>query len=275
LPHKFNFGLRYLYIMLGKIFGAGLGWVLTGKFYGIIIGLIIGDFIDKMNKRNTISKKQTSKIDFTQSLIVLSAAIMRANGKIVKSELDYVKTFFVRQFGEEIAKNNLITLREVLKQELDLEEVLAKIRITMRIAEKRLLLQYLFGIAASDGVLDGDELVLLQKITFKLGLSSIDFESNRVLFSARNGGYSYQDYNRGGQQYTSPHTTVQNSDFEVFGLQSTATWEEVKKAYRKMAVQYHPDKVAHLGNEHVKIAEEKFKLIQESYERIKKSKGEK
>ena len=42
-----------------------------------------------------------------------------------------------------------------------------------------------------------------------------------------------------------------------------------------MAVQYHPDKVAHLGNEHVKIAEEKFKLIQESYERIKKSKGEK
>jgi DnaJ like chaperone protein len=261
--------------MLGKIFGAGLGWVLTGKVYGIIIGIIVGDFIDRSNKRNIVYKKQSTKIDFTKSLIVLSAAIMRANGKILKSELDYVKTFFVRQFGEEIAKENLIVLREVLKQNLDLEEVLAKIRISMRIAEKRLLLQYLFGIAASDGVLDGDELVLLQKITFKLGLSSIDFESNRVLFSAKSGGYRYQDYDRGGHKYTSSNKTVQNSDYEVFGLQSSASWEEVKKAYRKMAVQYHPDKVAHLGNEHIKIAEEKFKLIQESYERIKKSKGEK
>ncbi|MEY5042479.1 MAG: hypothetical protein RLZZ414_2043 [Bacteroidota bacterium] len=262
--------------MLGKIFGAGLGWVLTGKIYGLVIGLIIGDFIDKMNKRNNISKNQTSKIDFTKSLIVLSAAIMRANGKVVKSELDFVKSFFVRQFGEEIAKDNLIILREVLKEELNLDEVLAKIRVSMRVAEKRLLLQYLFGIAASDGIVDGDELILLQKITFKLGLSSIDFETNRVMFSSRNDGYSYQDYSGGGsRQYTTQNNVVQDSDYEVFGLKSNATWDEVKKAYRKMAVQYHPDKVAHLGNEHVKIAEEKFKLIQESYERIKKSKGEK
>ena len=258
--------------MLGKIFGAGLGWVLTGRFYGVIIGLIVGDFIDRANSKNKKSNTSSTKIDFTQTLIVLSAAIMRANGRVVKSELDYVKTFFLRQFGEEITKQNLITLREVLKQELNLDDVLAKIRVSMRIAEKRLLLQYLFGIAASDGVLDHDELILLQMITVKLGLSTIDFESNRAMFSgAHRGGYSYNQQNNS----SSYSNSISESDYEVLGLKSSATWDEVKKAYRKMAVQYHPDKVAHLGSEHVKIAEEKFKLLQESYERIKKSKGEK
>ncbi|MGZ4098342.1 MAG: J domain-containing protein [Bacteroidia bacterium] len=64
-----------------------------------------------------------------------------------------------------------------------------------------------------------------------------------------------------------------NSDYHVLGIEPNATEEEIKKAYRQMAVRYHPDKVGHMGEEYQKGAKEKFQKIQEAYENIKKSRG--
>jgi DnaJ like chaperone protein len=64
-----------------------------------------------------------------------------------------------------------------------------------------------------------------------------------------------------------------NSDYKVLGIESTATEEEIKKAYRQMAIRYHPDKVAAMGDEYQKGAQEKFQKIQEAYENIKKQRG--
>ena len=61
------------------------------------------------------------------SLLVLVAAVMKADGKVVKSELDYVKQFFVRQFGQESAKQALLMLKDILKQEIPVRDVCLQI----------------------------------------------------------------------------------------------------------------------------------------------------
>jgi DnaJ like chaperone protein len=64
-----------------------------------------------------------------------------------------------------------------------------------------------------------------------------------------------------------------DADYEILGVESSASDDDIKKAYRKMAVRYHPDKVASLGEEYQKGAKEKFQRIQEAYENIKKARG--
>ena len=61
--------------------------------------------------------------------------------------------------------------------------------------------------------------------------------------------------------------------YEILDLERGASSAEIKKAYRKMAIKYHPDKVSALGEEFQKAAKEKFQKVQEAYETIKKEKG--
>lgn len=253
--------------MLGKIFGAGLGWVLGGGPLGAVIGLALGSLFDKtqvklLAEESRTKKAKTTEGDFSLIIIVFSAAVMKADGKVLKSELAFVKDFFVKQFGEEKSIENLAILKEVLKQELPLAEICAQVKGSMRAPEKRLLLQYLFGIAHADGLLDRIELNVLKDINFGIGLNSLDFISISNLFTAEP-----------QTRTTTPRAT--SSDYQALGLDRNASWDEIKKAYRKMAVKYHPDKVAHLGEDHVKTAEQQFLKIQKAYERLEVKHGKK
>ena len=64
-----------------------------------------------------------------------------------------------------------------------------------------------------------------------------------------------------------------DSDYKILGVESDSSDDEIKKAYRKMAIKFHPDKVAQLGEEHQKAAKEKFQQIQDAYEALKKRRG--
>ena len=258
--------------MLGKIFGAGLGWVLGGGPIGAIIGMALGSLFDKtqvklLQEESKTKKTKTTEGDFSLVIIVFSAAVMKADGKVLKSELDFVKDFFTKQFNEEKSLENLAILKEVLKQELPLAEICAQVKYSMRAPEKRLLMQYLFGIAYADGSIDNLELNVLKDINFGIGLNSLDFISISNIFSAQG------NYSGSSSRPSSARATV--SDYQTLGLTSGATWDEIKKAYRKMAVQYHPDKVAHLGEDHVKTAKERFQKILNAYERLKVKHGQK
>lgn len=176
--------------------------------------------------------------------------MMKADGKVTKGELDYVKAFYVRSFGEAKAAELVLLLREMLKQDFSLREVALQIRQYMTYAERLQLLYFLTGIAEVDGYIDANETDTLNKIRLYLGLNPHDYQSTRATYR---------------------HDI--KSDYEVLEITLQATDEEVKKAYKRMAVKYHPDKVAHLGDDVQKAAKEKFQRLNQAYDNIKKSRG--
>lgn len=242
-----------------KWIAGGLGWAIGGPIGGIA-GFVVGALYDEASSTDEKQKKgyssrdkeerrETKAGDFGLSMIILSAAVMRADGKVMRSELDYVKNFFQRQFGDEQSKEMILILRKVLQQDIELREVCSQIRYNMPHPMRLQLLHYLFGIAFADNSTPDAELRMLQTISRFLGISSKDFMSIRGMFKI---------------------TEHPSFAYDVLEIPKTATDEEVKRAYRRMAVKYHPDKVASLGTEIQQGAKEKFQKIQEAYEQIKK-----
>ena len=196
-------------------------------------------------------RQSSSKYDIPTMLMALSAAVMKADGKVLKAELDYVKQFFSQQFGNQFNTRHL----QVLKQFLDsniipINEICNDIRNRMPAEVRAQLVHYLFGIAKADGNVAESELKSIENIANLLGVSQQEFISLKNMF--------YRDV---------------NSDYKILGVTASASNEEVKKAYRKMAITHHPDKVASMGEEYQKGAKEKFLKIQEAYENIKKNRG--
>lgn len=267
--------------MLGKIFGAGLGWILGGGPIGAIIGLAIGSALDKggssvfnSEKIEDNGRKQTQRGDFSAALIVVSAAVMKADGKILKSELDFVKKYFLKNFGEEVTKEKIKVLGEVLKQEIPIDEVAKQIRYHMRIAEKRLLLQYIFGIAAADGEMHQSELRMIERISNGIGINTFEFRSMQAMFTQQYNHYQQQYGNgRYQQRHKKQNGPSISTCYKILGIDPSISDNDLKKSYRKLAIKHHPDKVAHLGEDHVQVAEDKFQKIQEAYDQIKEKRG--
>jgi DnaJ like chaperone protein len=268
--------------MLGKILGGGLGWILGGGPIGALIGVAIGSAFDKggtsifksdEDPKQHGRKRQTQRGDFSAALIVVSAAVMTADGKILKSELDYVKRYFLQNFGEAIAIEKIKVLGEVLKQEIPIDDVANQIKLNMRIAEKRLLVQYMFGIALSDGEIHRTEIDMIQRISNGIGINHYEFLSMKAMYTQQHSHGGQRSYQSGRQQARKQQGPSLNTCYQILGIASSSTEVELKKAYRKLAVKYHPDKVAHLGQDHVQTAEDKFQKVQEAYEKIKDSRG--
>jgi len=233
-----------------KWIGGGLGWAFGGPI-GAFVGFMFGSMFDKMNSGEMeLNHAGTRAGDFALSLLVLSAAVMKADGKVLKSELNFVKQFLVNQFGESNAKDLLKNLKEILNRDIPLRDVCLQISGSMDHASRLQLMHYLFGIAQADGVIDKSELYLIQQIASYLRISQKDFASIKAMF-----------------------IDDTNSSYKILEIDSKATDEEVKKAYRKMAVKYHPDKVSHLGEDFQKAAKDKFQKVNEAYQKIKKERG--
>ena len=231
--------------------GGGVGFVAGGPL-GALLGFLIGTVIDntRIETRTYVSGSGTTPGAFGMSLLVLVAAVMKADGKVVKAELDFVKQFFMRQFGPETAAEALQLLRDILKQEIPLKDVCTQIAANMDYASRLQLLHMLYGISASDGRYDSSEVRVVESIAGYLGISDSDQRSIRNMFI--------------------PDT---DSAYKILETQKSATDEELKKAYRKMAIKYHPDKVSHLGEDFRKDADEKFKKVNEAWEKIKKERN--
>jgi DnaJ like chaperone protein len=198
----------------------------------------------------TSGTTRSSQGDFGMSLLVLVAAVMKADGKVVKSELDYVKQFFVRQFGQESAKHALLTLKDILKQEIPVRDVCLQIKVNMDYSSRLQLLHLLFNISLADTVISASEILIIEKIASYLGVASGDFLSIKNMFI--------------------PET---DSSYKILEIDPSSTNEEVKKAYRRIAMKYHPDKVSHLGDDIRKSADDKFTMVNEAYEKIKKERN--
>ena len=236
----------------GKWIGGGLGFVLAGPI-GAIIGFLAGAAVDNSEFQTstyTSAPYRTRQGDFGMSLLVLIAAMMKADGKVVKAELDYVKRFFVQQFGQSTSSEALLMLKDILKKDIPVREVCIQISENMDYSSRLQLIHLLFNISIADAVIHPSELDTIEKMSGYLGIASSDFISIKNMFI--------------------PET---NSSYKILEIEPSATDDEVKKAFRKMAMKYHPDKVSHLGEEFRKSADEKFKKVNEAYEKIKKERN--
>lgn len=236
----------------GKWLGGGLGFVLGGPIGGLL-GFLIGSAADEADQFGPYMGQQpatTAQGDFGMSLLVLISAVMKADGKVVKAELDYVKQFFLRQFGEYSARQALIVLRDMLRKDIPVYDVCRQVKMNMDYASRLQLLHLLFNLSAVDANIQKSESDLIKLIADNLGISSTDFTSIRNMFV--------------------PET---DSAYKILEVEPTATNDQIKKAYRKMALKYHPDKVAHLGEQYRKAAEEKFSKVNEAYERVSRERN--
>jgi DnaJ like chaperone protein len=235
----------------GKWLGGGLGFALGGPIGGLL-GFLVGSFFDDSGSQTytETGRGVTTPGAFGVSLLVLIAAVMKADGKVVKSELDYVKQFFMRQFGERNSKEALVLLRDLLKQEIPLSDVCSQISRNMDYSSRLQLLHLLFGVSGADQRYHLSEIKVIETIASYLQISDSDYKSIKNMFI--------------------PET---DSSYKILEISPDASNEEVKKAYRTMAVKYHPDKVSHLGEDYRRAADEKFKKVNEAYEKIKKERN--
>ena len=180
------------------------------------------------------------------------ACVIKADGRILKSEINYIKPFLVRNFGEEGAKQALQLLKEILKQDINPVTIAQQIAVYVNYSTRLELVRLLLEVAQSDREINTEELTVIELIAINISIQSADYQSILAL---------YQRHKDSNWAYT------------ALEILPTATDEEVKKAYRRMAMKYHPDKVANAGEEIRKQATEKFRGINEAYEHIKKQRG--
>ena len=233
----------------GKWIGGGLGWALMGPLGGVL-GFVVGSMFDKPGTGQQKVFTGTTHGDFTMSLLVLVAAVMKADGKIMKSELDYVKRYFSQSFGPAASKEAMLYLRDLLNQKIPLRDVSTQIRNRLDHASRLQLLHFLYGVSQADGRISNEEIRIIEQIAGYLGISVKDLGSIKSMF-------------------------VDDTDaaYKILEIDTNASDEDLKKAYRKMANKFHPDKVAYLGDEIKKAAGEKFRKVKNAYDSIKKERG--
>lgn len=232
-----------------KWIAGGLGWAFLGPLGGIA-GFVIGSVIDETVKTRSLGASNTTTGGYAMSLLVLVAAVMKADNKVMRSELNYVKQYFVNTFGHDSASEAMTILKDLLSKDIPLYQVCDQIRANMDYSSRLQLIHFLFGIAGADGKIHERELDVIEVITSRLGVSQKDKNSIKSMFIEET-GYAYK----------------------ILEVDPSSSNEEVKKAYRKMANKYHPDKVSHLGEDFQKAAHQKFQKVNEAYEKIKKERN--
>lgn len=244
----------------GKWIGGIIGWAASGPI-GALIGVVLGAIVDRaINSASLPAKESDAKTggrgpqpqrnSFLISLLVLSSAVIRADGKTREEELRTVRDFVRQSFGEAYVDQAMQILSSLSAQEVNVYQVGAQVAANMNYSQRLQLFHYLVKIAVSDGEFNKSERDVLEVIAGTLGLSASDRDSVFAMY----------------------HRDI-DSAYAVLEISSSATDEEVKSAYRRMAMKNHPDKVASLGPDVRKAAEEKFLKIRDAYETIKKERG--
>lgn len=257
---------------LGKWIGGIVGWM-TGGALGALAGIALGHMFDKgldsVSDESNSGERSFSDVygqpddggrnNFLFALLVLMAYIIRADGKVMHSEMEFVRNFLRNNFGEgAVAQGEQILIKLFNEQKRQgtanfrntVRQCCQQIAMNMQYAERLQLLSFLSAISKADGRVTNDEVIAIKECAMWMQISMVDTESM---------------FNLGGD-------TLDDA-YKVLGISPTATDDEVRRAYRKLALQHHPDRVATLGEDIRRAAEQKLQKINEAKERIYKERG--
>lgn len=254
--------------MLGGPIGALIGVFVASMFEASSKVLDAGDDFDphaegnpytdgnphteNRQQRTSSGRRMATVGDIRVSIIVLIACVIKADGHVMKSEVNYIKPFLVRNFGEEGAKEALQLLKQLLARDIDPVAVSRQIRQNVNYSTRLELLHMLLDLANADGDICEAERQTIELIAVNMGISEADYQSLSAMY-------------RKSQDPDWAYTVLE--------IEVSATDDEVKRAYRRMAMKYHPDKVANAGEEIRQQATEKFRNINKAYEHIKLLRG--
>ena len=214
-------------------------FILTRKVGYGIIGFLLGSLIDFFSQNKSggserqnpetsgfdYYRERVTRFDFPTMLMALSAVVMKADGSVKRAELDYVKGFFTAQFGNQFTREHLQVLKHFLDNgQIPISDICNDIRNRISVDGRIQMVHYLFQVAKADGHVDDSEMKIIEQLANKLGIPAMEFDSVKNMF------YRSAD-----------------SDYKILGIEATASDEDVKRAYRKMAITFHPDKVAQMG----------------------------
>jgi len=284
--------MKWVGCWIGGTLGTMLGSGILGTLAGFCLGSIIDEMMDSRadsndyntNKQDYYSQgngykqyqyggqngssnahsNEEQRNSFLFSMLVLSSYIIKADNKIMHSEMEFVRQFLRQNFGEQAVNQGqeiLLKLFEIQKQQgiqvfrNTIHQSCAEIKHNMNVSQRLQLLNYLVIIAKVDGYVSPEEIKALKEVARHLGLTAKDVDS---MLNMENGART--------------NSNIEDA-YKVLGLSSTATDDEVKVAYRKMALKHHPDRVATLGEDIRKAAEKKFQDINDAKERIFKARG--
>lgn len=284
--------MKWVGCWIGGTLGTMLGSGILGTLAGFCLGSIIDEMMDSradsndyntnnqdyysqsngykqyqyggQNGSSNAHSNEEQRNSFLFSMLVLSSYIIKADNKIMHSEMEFVRQFLRQNFGEQAVNQGqeiLLKLFEIQKQQgiqvfrNTIHQSCAEIKHNMNVSQRLQLLNYLVIIAKVDGYVSPEEIKALKEVARHLGLTAKDVDS---MLNMENGARA--------------NSNIEDA-YKVLGLSSTATDDEVKVAYRKMALKHHPDRVATLGEDIRKAAEKKFQDINDAKERIFKARG--
>jgi DnaJ like chaperone protein len=239
-----------------------------GALAGVVIGAIfdealsMGDDRIESNNQAAANAEKGTQYSFRFALLVLASYIIRADGKVMHSEMEYVRMFLRQVFGADAEKEGNEILLRIFEERKRMErEDPQSFRVMIRqcamqvaeaiAPEQRLqLLAFLCGIAKADGVVCDSEVAALKELSRYMGLNESEVDSILNL-----GGSSIEEA------------------YKVLEITPDATDAEVRTAYRNMVRKHHPDKVQTLGEDVKRAAEEKMQRINEARDRIYQARG--
>ncbi len=247
----------------GKLIGATLGFMLGGGPLGAVLGGVIGHFVKdspltdgakpqgqgRFGSNDPRARQQQQEFYFVATLVGILSTMLKADGQVRPEEVKTIKGFFERlgYRGESLDVVGTL-ISEFLDKEVPLDELCQDFLTRSDYASRLLLMECLFDVAMADGTMHPEEARILQHVGATIGVEE-------------------KDWRRAGARPSS-RASATKSDYDILGVTPDSTVAEIKTAYRDLAKKYHPDRVAHLGDEFTEMAHQKFTEIQQAYERL-------
>jgi DnaJ like chaperone protein len=248
-------GAPALISFLGKLVYTGLAGVL------LFIALFWGFTYWVQKKVATYEQSQTESHNrFVLLLVEILIHIAKMDGQISREEVQTIHRFF--QHNLHYSQTQMLWVKELIKEAINstqsLDALLTEFKSTFAYEPRLILLELVYQVLYTKTIVPESEVEIARRIALFLDISAYEQQTIETKYRYR-GRHSAAT----GQDMAEQH-------YATLGLEKGADMEEVKKAYRKQSMQYHPDKVGHLGDEFRAVAEEKMKEINAAYDYFKK-----